>query len=404
MIKKLFQRKGEIVSKMRALLDTATKANRDLTADESTSYTAMENELATVEISIKREQSVVAAEASVAGFRDGEYRPGASITGADKPRGFRATAEYKEAFFAGFIRRGANNLGPQFMNVLSQGVDADGGFLVPTETEMAIVKSLLEQSPIRAYADVKTTALDSAIPVRTGIPTFGWIAEGGNYGKGGSTYGKLTMQAHKYGGIVPISDELLQDAIENMELEINETAALAFGELESTGFMIGDGVGKPLGLFAQDSVAGVTIPSVETASATAITADELIDLFHAVTDPYRRSASWVLRDATVKAIRKLKNGTTGDYMWQPGLVAGQPDMILGRPVVICKDAPAIAASAKSIAFGNLKAFRIRDRVGVSVKPLNELYAEAGQVGFRFTRRTDAKLCDAKAIAFLKQKA
>jgi HK97 family phage major capsid protein len=254
---------------------------------------------------------------------------------------------------------------------------------------------------LRSYADVKSSALDVPIPVRTGIPTFGWIAEGGTYPKSGSQYGKLAMHAHKCGGTVLISDELLQDSSENMEAEINETAGLAFGELESVGFATGDGVGKPLGLFVPDAVAGVTIGSVTAASATAVTSDELIDVFHSITEPYRRNAAWVMRDSTVKLVRKLKNAVTGDYMWQPGLQAGQPDLLLAKPVVVHKDAPAATASSKSIIFGNLKAYRIRDRLGISVKALNEAYAEQGQVGFRFTKRTDGKLCDAKAVAYLK---
>jgi len=212
------------------------------------------------------------------------------------------------------------------------------------------------------------------------------------------------MQAHKCGGIIPISDELLLDSVENMEAEINETAGLAFGELEIAAHGNGNGVAKPLGLFATPAVlGGVTIGGVtgSTSATAVVTADNLVDTFHSLAPQYRARASWLLNDATIKLIRKLKTGISGDntYLWQPGLVAGQPDTLLGKPVNAYSGAPTPAVSTRSIAFGDMKAYRIQDRLGIAVKYLNERYAELGQVGFRFTMRTDAKLTDGNAMVF-----
>ena len=138
------------------------------------------------------------------------------------------------------------------------------------------------------------------------------------------------------------------------------------------------------------------------ASATAITADELIDLFYSLKAPYRRNAAWVLNDSTIKAIRKLKDNQ-GQYLWQPSLTAGAPDLLLGKPVRTSAYMPAIAADAKTIAFGDFSYYWIADRQGRSFKRLNELYAATGQVGFLASQRVDGKLILPEAIKVLAQK-
>ena len=139
------------------------------------------------------------------------------------------------------------------------------------------------------------------------------------------------------------------------------------------------------------------------ASATAVTADELMDLFYSLKSPYRKNAVWILNDSTIKAIRKLKD-SNGQYLWQPSLVAGTPDTILGRPVKTSTYMPAIAAGAKTIAFGDFSYYWIADRQGRSFKRLNELYAANGQVGFLGSQRVDGKMILPEAVKVLVQKA
>jgi HK97 family phage major capsid protein len=398
------QKRAGLVNQMRALLNKAEAEKRDLNTEEKSSYDAMEKDVDMLGTQIDRAERLAKVEDNLKQQRDSNYRPSTAATQEPDER-VNATPAYRKAFFDGLMRRkGINSVGPDYFAVLSGGVDSEGGYLVPTQIEAEIIKKVYEMNPIRALATVRGSALDNSIPVRTGIPTFTWIGESGTYGKSNPNYGKVAMHAHKCGGIIPISEELLQDSIANMEAEVIESAGLAFAELESVAYMTGDGVGKPFGLFAQDAVAGTAIGYETTASSTAIVADELLDVFHKLEPQYRARASWVMRDATAKLIRKLKNSVSGDYHWQPGLIAGQPDMLLGRPVVVCKDAPAVAAGAKAIAFGDLKAYRIQDRLGITVKGLMEIYAEQGQVGWRFSKRLDAKLTDANALVFLKQKA
>ncbi|MPM77895.1 hypothetical protein SDC9_124904 [bioreactor metagenome] len=142
---------------------------------------------------------------------------------------------------------------------------------------------------------------------------------------------------------------------------------------------------------------------VTAASATAITFDEVMDLYYSLRSPYRRQAVFLMNDSTVKALRKLKNGA-GDYIWQPSITSGTPDKILNCPVYTSGFVPAIASATKSIIFGDMDYYWIADREGRKFKRLNELYAPTGQVGFLASQRVDGKLILPEAVKVLQQKA
>ncbi len=176
--------------------------------------------------------------------------------------------------------------------------------------------------------------------------------------------------------------------------------ARRIGSREEEAFFTGDGNGKPLGFLAEVGGADVGITA---ASATAITADELIDLFYSLKVPYRKKAVWLLNDSTVKAIRKLKD-SNGQYLWQPALHEGDHETLLGKKILTSPYMPEIAAGAKVIMFGDLSFYWIGDRQGITFKRLNELYAGNGQVGFLASKRLDGKTVLPEAIKILQQKA
>ena len=200
--------------------------------------------------------------------------------------------------------------------------------------------------------------------------------------------------------MINVSEELLNDSVFDLESYIAREFARRIGTKEEEAFFTGDGTGKPLGILA---ASGGAETGVTAASATAVTADELMDLFYSLKSPYRKNAVWILNDSTIKAIRKLKDNN-GQYLWQPSLVAGTPDTILGRPVKTSAYMPAIAAGAKTIAFGDFSYYWIADRQGRSFKRLNELYAANGQVGFLGAQRVDGKMILPEAVKVLVQKA
>ena len=161
-------------------------------------------------------------------------------------------------------------------------------------------------------------------------------------------------------------------------------------------------IDRPTGLFIP-STAGGAPSGVTAASATAITADELISLVYSLKAPYRSKAKFLMNDATVAAIRKLKDNN-GAYMWQPSLTAGEPDRLLGYEIYTSPYVPTLAAGALAVAFGDFQNYWIADRAGRTVQRLNELYATNGQVGYVATERVDGKVILAEGIQLLKMKA
>lgn len=189
------------------------------------------------------------------------------------------------------------------------------------------------------------------------------------------------------------------DSVFNLESYIAKEFARRIGAKEEEAFFIGDGTGKPTGIF--NATGGAQL-GVTAASATAITLDEIMDLFYSLKSTYRKKSVFVMNDATVKAIRKLKDGNC-QYIWQPSITAGTPDTILNRSVKTSAYVPTIESAAKSIAFGDFSYYWVADRQGRAFKRLNELYAATGQVGFMATQRVDGKLILPEAIKVLQHK-
>lgn len=310
----------------------------------------------------------------------------------------RASDEYKKAFWN--VMRTKNPKSEVF-NSLSIGDDTEGGYLVPDEFERTLIQTLEEENIFRKLAKViQTSSGDKKIPVVVTKGTASWLDEGEEYEESDSVFGQTSIGAYKLGTMIKVSDELLNDSIFNIESYISTEFARRIGAKEEEAFLVGDGIGKPTGIF--NATGGAEL-GITAGSATAITADEIIDLVYSLKAPYRKNAAFIMNDATVKAIRKLKDGQ-GQYLWQPSLTAGTPDTLLNRPVYTSAYAPILEAGAKTIAFGDFGYYWIADRQGRSFKRLNELFATSGQVGFLGSQRVDGKLILPEAIKVLQQKA
>ena len=213
-------------------------------------------------------------------------------------------------------------------------------------------------------------------------------------------FGQVSIGAYKLATMLKVSEELLNDSVFDLESYIAKEFGRRMGSKEEEAFLIGDGTGKPTGIF--QTVGGGEV-GVTAASDKAVTADELIDLFYSLRAPYRKNAVFIMNDATVKLIRKLKDNT-GQYLWQPALTAGTPDTILNRPVYTSSFAPLAEGGALAIAFGDFSYYWIADRQGRSFQRLNELFAATGQVGFKATQRVDGKLILPESVKLLQMKA
>ena len=226
-----------------------------------------------------------------------------------------------------------------------------------------------------------------------------WIDEEGAYTESDETFGQVQLDAHKVGTVIKVSEELLNDSAFDLEGYIRSEFIRRIGDKEEEAFLNGNGTAKPTGIL--NTTGGAQV-GVTAAGATAITADELIDLYYSLKAPYRKNAVWVLNDSTVKVIRKLKD-SNGNYLLQPALKDGEVSTILGRPYFTSEPAPEIAAGAKTVIFGDLSYYWIGDRQGISFRRLNELYAGNGQVGFLASKRLDGKTVLPEAIKVLQQK-
>ncbi|HEM4769332.1 TPA: phage major capsid protein, partial [Streptococcus suis] len=283
-------------------------------------------------------------------------------------------------------------------DVLRVGEDTEGGHLVPDEYEKKLVQGLQEENFFRSLATViKTSSGERKIPVVTGHGSASWMDENGLYPETEETFGQVTLDSHKIGTAIRISEELLNDSVFDLESYMTAEFARRIGTEEEKAFLIGDGSKKPTGIFTQAEVTGPTTATKD------ITFDDMIELYHSLPAPYRKNAVWILHDTTVKAIRKLKDNN-GNYIWQPSTQAGQPDLILNRPYYTSTFAPLPEAGNKAIAFGDFSYYWIADRQGRTFKRLNELYANNGQIGFLASQRVDGKLVLPEAVKTLTVKA
>lgn len=398
-ILELREKRAKAWDAAKQFLDAKRGTDGMLSEEDTATYDKMEQDVMNLGKEIERleRQAAIDAELSKATSTPLTGKPGAKMGKDEVEKTGRASDEYKCSFWNAMRVKAPM---PSVLNALQEGTDSEGGYLVPDEFERTLVEALEEENVFRTLAHViKTSSGDRKIPVVASKGTASWVDEEGAYTESDDAFSQVSIGAYKLGTMIKVSEELLADSVFDLEAYISKEFARRIGSREEESFFNGDGKGKPLGILA---AAGGAEVGVTAASATAITADEVIDLFYSLKAPYRKNAVWVLNDATVKQIRKLKD-STGQYLWQPSLVAGTPDTILGRPVKTSAFMPTTAAGAKTIAFGDFKYYWIADRQGRTFKKLSELYAANGQVGFMGTQRVDGKLILPEAIKVLQQK-
>jgi HK97 family phage major capsid protein len=384
----------------KAFLDTKRGTDGIVSAEDTATYEKMEADVVALGKEIDRLEKQEALDRELSKPLNTPLT-GKPIFQGMESKGGRASAEYQKAFWNAMRTRAGEGLDPMIKNALQIGTDTEGGYLVPDEFERTLIESLNEENIFRKLANVISTASgDRKIPVVASKGTASWIDEEGAIPESDDSFGQVSIGAYKLGTMIKVSEELLNDSVFNLENYIAREFARRIGNKEEDAFFTGDGSGKPTGILAASGGAQI---GVTAASATAISIDEILDLFYSLKSPYRNKSVFVMNDATIKAIRKLKDGQ-GQYIWQPSLQAGTPDTILNRPVYTSSYVPTIAASAKSIIFGDFGYYWVADRQGRVFKRLNELYAATGQVGFVATQRVDGKLILPEAIKVLQQKA
>lgn len=275
-------------------------------------------------------------------------------------------ASETKAFFSGLKKKLTGKaLDELETKVMTVGDPTTGGYLAPAEFVNDIIKFDVLYSPIRTLAKVRQTKNRSIqIPKKTQSASAAWVTEIGTRSETTNPkFGLEEIPTHEMYALAKISKQDLEDTAFDLQGFLVEEFGEQFGVLEGEAFLTGNAVGKPEGILVNSAITGFT--GVTTQGK--VVADDMLETLYALNDRYARSATWLWKRSTTLAIAKLKNATTGDYLWQPGFqVQGQPN-VLGRPYVECKDMPAEGNGAKAVAIGDFRSgYLIVDRLEVEI--------------------------------------
>ena len=387
-ILELREKRNKAWEAAKAFLESHRTEKGTLTAEDDATYTQMEQEINDLGKEIARLERQEALEAELNRPVNQPLTSKPSSVRGEEPKTGRASDEYRKAMLDAF----RSNF-KRVSNVLQEGVDADGGYLVPEEYDRRLIDTLSEENIMRRLATIITTSGEHKINIAATKPAASWIEEGGALTFGDATFSQILLDAHKLHVAIKVTEELLYDNAFNLEGYILDQFGKALGNAEEDAFLNGDGTGKPLGLFA--ATGGGTVAGTLTA---AIKSDDMLDLVYALKRPYRKKASFIMNDKTLSSLRKLKDNN-GAYIWQPSYQAGEPDRVLGYAVHTSAYAPEDA-----IAFGDYKYYNIGDRGTRSFSELRELFAGNGMIGYVAKERVDGKLILPEAVKCLQMKA
>ena len=386
-IKDLIEKRAKVWETAKNFVETHEDKNGVLSEEDTAAYNKMEKEIEDLTTAIDRQTRAERRELELS-------KPvNSPITGKpfrgeqENEKTGRASDEYRDAMIYA-MRSNFRNVS----NVLQEGVDADGGYLVPEEYDRRLIDVLDGENIMRGLATTITTAGQHKINIAATKPAAAWIEEGGALTFGDATFDQIYLDAYKLHVAIKVTEELLYDNAFGLENYIITQFGKALANAEEDAFLNGDGKGKPTGIF--DKTKGGQIAGTLTA---AIKSDDLIDLVYGLKRPYRKSASFIINDATLASLRKLKDNN-GAYIWQPSYKEGEPDRVLGYTVHTSSFAP-----TNAIAFGDYSYYNIGDRGSRSFGELRELFAGNGMIGFLAKERVDGKLVLPEAVKVLKLK-
>ena len=394
-ITEMREKRNKLVGMMDTFLDTHTTDKGTLSAEDDKTYKDMETEVAQLTDSIHRmeRREKIEAELSKPTSKPLTGKP-MKADGDKAVKTGRASDEYKKAL----LQAMRTNF-RQISNVLQEGIDPQGGYLVPDEYDKRLIDILTEENVMRTLGTNITTSGEHKINIAATKPAAAWIEEGGTLTFGDATFDQIILDAHKLHVAIKVTEELLYDNAFNLENYILTQFGKALSNAEEDAFINGTGVGQPLGILAETGGAQVGVTS---ASSTKVTADEIINLVYSLKRPYRKNAVFLANDVCVAELRKLKDNN-GQYLWQPSLQAGEPDRVLGYKVYTSPYFPVPTAGGTAVAFGDFSYYNIGDRGTRSFAELKELFAGNGMIGFVAKERVDGKLVLPEAVKLLQMK-
>lgn len=383
-VNELLEKRATVWEGAKAFVETHQDKNGVLSAEDNAAYEKMEKEIVDLTQAIERAKR---AEEFENKLKEPTSKPIVNKPVTDKPKGrysFLATNEYNNALMAA-LRTGFKSIS----NVLSEGSDSEGGYLVPEVWEKGILETLSEENIMRSIATIMSTSGLTRFNIAASQPTASWIEESGAIKYSDATFEQNTIDAYKLHVAVKVTEELLYDESYDLRNYLTKAMGKAIANAEEDAFLNGDGNKKPTGLFNEGK--GGTLSN----TVTAVNGDDIIKLIYSLKRPYRKGASFLMNDVYLGKIRLLKDGQ-GNYLWQPSYSEGEQDRLAGYAVRTSQYSP-----LNAIAFGDFSNYRIADRGIRSFQQLNELYAADGQIAFVTKQRVDGKLLIKEAVQILK---
>lgn len=383
-------------AELRSLSDHVTSEEREFTAEEEQTWQRINAHLdsigARAEALTEAERRAAEIEAALSQYGAPEAPAAAVETDADvlrsMARGERRSAEFTK----------------QEARVLTVGTSSAGGYAVPTNFYGAIVEAMKENSTVlAAEATLLETSHGQPVQVPTAAsgsyPTASLVSEGSAIGASDPVLGQTTLNAYKYAFLTQVSSELLADEQVSIVDFLGRRGGEALGNGIGAAFITGTGSSQPTGIAG--SAGFTTVASASGSVAAGFALNDVLTLVHSITRPYRAGASFICNDSVVLQLRKLKD-TTGQYLWQPSVQAGQPDLLAGFPVYTD---PAMATATtngtKGLAFGNWKqGVIVRIAGGVRVESSSDFAFSSDLDTWRFIVRADARIVDAAAARVL----
>lgn len=391
----LRNKRGSAIEQARTLYERITSEGRTLDEAENREWTQWMDEADSMKVEIDRAERMDEATRSLEASAGRVTRTTATTGDHDRELrswllGEQGGREFTINFGANAIRQGEDIRSWQQRNQ-STGTGTAGGYTIAPEFMHELEVALLSYGGARQAARVIRTATGADLPWPSINDTGNEgriLAEHGEAVKKDIVFGSVTIGAFKYtSDIVMVSNELLQDTAVSLATEVGSALGERIGRVTNRHFTVGSGVNEPYGI-VNGATLGVTGSLVD-----GITYDELVDLEHSVNPSYRRRAKFVLSDVMLRQIKKLKDNN-GNPLWVPGLTSNAPDKILGYEYAINDDLAAPAVSAKSILFGDTSKFIVRDVRELTLRRLDERYAEFDSVGFVAFYRGSSRMIDA----------
>ena len=411
----LKEKRASVHKEMLDKFAVAEGAEREFTAEDSAEYDKLEAEFRSLTDRWQRAEELYNAEKEVKRsletpvdlkISDDDDVPTTLSEYREKTRGqaVQDTPEYRMAYWHYLTVKNLSELDIEEQRVLSKATAGAGANLVPTDFYNQIINILRFTGPINQLATTITTDGGETIQVPAvtshGVAT--WTAENAAYTASDEVFGQVSLNAFKAGRTVIVSEELLTDAAFGLDGYLSQELGESIGLLEETAYAVGDGTGKPLGIANASS--GVTVSQAATGNATSFTYSALVNFIFALPYQYRRNASWIMSDTAVKNFYTMVDGQSRP-LWAVNVKEGQTDMFMGYPIYTSPDLAAVAASAKSGIFGDIRrGYMIRRVNGFSLQRQNELYSNNGQIGFRGFERVDGRVVLADAMRVLQNSA